>query len=261
MGTVETEAVIIRAYRLSEADKIIVSLTKGEGMIRGVARGARRLKSQFGASLEPFTHVSLSLYVKEGRELVNIRRAEIIRSYFALSSQHEALTVLEHFGQLLIEFAPPHQPDEKLYRLILACLDAADADPESVRAIHPYFELWVLKLTGFLPDLKACGGCGRTLEAGHEAVNMTAEGALHCGACAGGMPFALSPALHRQLSTLNRLRPAEWARRFQTLPAADRDRLAGLVARLTLRALERQPGPNKTRQAASKPIGGSGLSR
>jgi DNA repair protein RecO (recombination protein O) len=261
MGTVETEAVIIRAYRLSEADKIVVSLTRGEGMIRGVARGARRLKSQFGASLEPFTHVSLSFYVKEGRELVNIKRAEIIKSYFTLSSQHEALTVLEHFGQLLIEFAPPHQPDEKLYRLILACLDAANADPESVQAIHPYFELWVLKLTGFLPDLKVCGGCGRALKAGLEAVNMTAEGALRCGACAGGMPFALSHALHGQLSSLNRLRPTEWARRFQALPAADRDRLAGLVARLTLRALERQPGPNKIQQAAYKLMGGPGLSR
>lgn len=260
MGTVETEAVIIRAYRLSEADKIIVSLTRGEGMIRGVARGARRLKSQFGAGLEPFTHVSLSFYVKEGRELVAIKRAEIIKSYFALSSQPEALAVLEHLGQLLIEFAPPHQADEKLFRLILACLDAADADPESVRAIHPYFELWVLKLTGFLPDLKVCGGCGRTIRAGLEAVNMTVEGALRCAACAGGMPHTLSPALHRQISTLNQLRPAEWARRFQALPATDRDRLAGLVARLTLRALERQPGPSKS-EAAYKLIGGPGLTR
>lgn len=258
MSTVETEAVIIRAYRLSEADKIIVSLTKSEGTVRGVARGARRLKSQFGASLEPFTHVSLSLYVKEGRELVTIKRAEIIKSYFTLSSRPEVLAVLEHLGQLIIEFAPPHQPDEKLFRLILACLDAVGNDPESAQSIHPYFELWVLKLTGFLPDLKTCGGCGRTIKAGYEPVSMTTEGALRCGTCAGGAPFALSPALHRQLSSMGQLRPSEWAHRLLTLTAAERDKLSGLIARLTARALERQPGASRI-QGAYRPPGGSGL--
>lgn len=258
MSTVETEAVIIRAYRLSEADKIIVSLTRSEGTIRGVARGALRLKSQFGAGLEPFTHVALSLYVKEGRELVTIKRAEIIKSYFTLSSRPEVLTVLDHLGQLIVEFAPPHQPDEKLFRLILACLEAVGGDPESAPSIRPYFELWVLKLTGFLPDLKTCGGCGRALRAGHEPVNMTVEGALRCGLCAGGAPFALSPALHRQLSSMGSLRPSEWAERLSGLTAADRDKLYGLTTRLTARALERQPGANRTQGGYRLP-GGSGL--
>lgn len=258
MSTVETEAVIIRAYRLSEADKIIVSLTRSEGTIRGVARGARRLKSQFGASLEPFTHVSLSLYMKEGRELVTIKSAEIIKSYFTLSSRPEVLAVLEHLGQLIIEFAPPHQPDEKLFRLILACLEAVSKDPESAQAVHPYFGLWVLKLTGFLPDLKTCGGCGREIRAGQEPVNMTVEGALRCAVCAGGAPFALSPALHRQLSSMGRLRPAEWAERLATLSAADRDKLEGLVTRLTARALEKQPGVNRSQGNYRLP-GGTGL--
>lgn len=258
MGLIETEAIVIRAYRLSEADKIVVSLTRSEGLVRGVARGARRLKSQFGASLEPFTHVSVSLYLKEGRELLTIKNAEIIKSYFKLSSHPEVLAVLEHLGQLIIEFAPPHQPDEKLFRLILACLEAVSADPEGARAIHPYFELWVLKLTGFLPDLKSCGVCGRVFKAGHEPVNMTNEGALRCGVCAGGAPFALSPLLHGQLASMGQLRPAEWARRLQTLPREDRDKLNGLVARLTVRALERQPGANRTQGAYGLP-GGSGL--
>jgi recombinational DNA repair protein (RecF pathway) len=168
------------------------------------------------------------------------------------------LAVLEHLGQLIIEFAPPHQPDEKLFRLILACLEAVSKDPESAQAIHPYFELWVLKLTGFLPDMKTCGGCGREIKAGQEPVNMTAEGALRCAVCAGGAPFALSPALHRQLSSMGRLRPAEWAERLATLNAADRDKLGGLVTRLTARALEKQPGANKSQGVYRLP-GGTGL--
>lgn len=253
MSTLETEAVVIRAYRLSEADKIVVCLTKKEGLVRGVARGARRLKSQFGASLEPFTHVSLSLYMKEGRELVSCKGAEIIKSYFTVSSQPEALAVLEKMGQLVIEFAPPHQQDEKLFRLLLACLEAVAEEAEGAPSVHTYFELWVLKLTGFLPDLKTCGVCGRSLKAGQEPVNMTNEGALRCKVCAGGAPFALSPALHRQLSDMARLRPGEWARGLRALASLDRDKLCGLVGRLTARALERQPGARGAREGYELP--------
>ncbi len=60
MGLVETEAFVLRTYRLAEADKIVVCLTRDAGVVRGVARGARRLKSRFGAGLEPCTLVSLS---------------------------------------------------------------------------------------------------------------------------------------------------------------------------------------------------------
>lgn len=74
MGLVETEAIILRSYRLAEADKIVIGLTKGAGVVRGVAHGARRLKSKYGASLEPFTHVALQFYEKEGVSLCRCGR-------------------------------------------------------------------------------------------------------------------------------------------------------------------------------------------
>ncbi len=57
MGVCETEAIVLRTYKLAEADKIAVFLSQHLGIMRGVARGARRLKSKFGASLEPYTIV------------------------------------------------------------------------------------------------------------------------------------------------------------------------------------------------------------
>ena len=78
MGLVETEAIILRTYNLAEADKIVICLTRKAGVVRGVARGSRRLKSRFGAGLEPVTLVSLSYHEKERSELVALRQAEII---------------------------------------------------------------------------------------------------------------------------------------------------------------------------------------
>jgi DNA repair protein RecO (recombination protein O) len=245
MSTVETEGVILRAYRLSEADKIVVALTRKEGVIRGVAHGARRLKSRFGASLEPFTHVSLSLFVKEGRELLTVKNAEIIKSYFTLSRQPEAVAVLDRLSQLIVEFAPPHQPEEKLYRLILACLDAVGEDIEQAEAISPYFELWMLKLNGFLPDLRVCRGCGREFEIGSESVSMWPEGSLSCVSCAGGMPLFPDRIIHQQIALMSQLKPSAWARRFRLLSTPQQKGLARLVGQLTLRALEKQPGARK----------------
>ena len=54
MSLIETESIILRSYNLAEADKIVVLLTRDHGVVRGVAKGAKRLKSKFGSGLEPF---------------------------------------------------------------------------------------------------------------------------------------------------------------------------------------------------------------
>src|ERR1044071_2787041 len=160
MGLVETEAIVLHTHKLADADKIVVSLTEKSGLVRGGARGARRLKSRLGASLEPFTLVNLTFFEKETRELVTIKSAEIVKSYFGAAGDAEALAALVRLVETVREFAPPHQADERLYRMLRACIEAL-AGGVSPSAVFTYCELWVLRLTGFLPDLRACGGCGR----------------------------------------------------------------------------------------------------
>ncbi len=67
MGLVDTEGIILKTYSLAEADKIVVLLTQNEGLVRGVAKGAKRLKSRFGGGLEPFSIISISYFQKEER--------------------------------------------------------------------------------------------------------------------------------------------------------------------------------------------------
>src|SRR5688500_9158166 len=86
MGIIETEGLVLKSYGLAEADKIVVFLTQEQGLIRGVAKGAKRLKSRFGGSLEPFSIVRLTYFQKEERELVSIKQCEILKSYFEKAS-------------------------------------------------------------------------------------------------------------------------------------------------------------------------------
>src|SRR5258706_10561577 len=166
MGLVNTDAIVLRTYNLAEADRIVVCLTRSAGLVRAVAKGARRMKSRFGASLEPFTLIRLAFYEKENRELVSISNAEILKSHFNLAAQLEASEVLAYMGELVGEFAPPHEANEKLFRMVTACVDALETSPSSARLILRYFEVWLLRLAGLFPDVRSCADCGTRLHDG-----------------------------------------------------------------------------------------------
>lgn len=240
MGLVETEAIALRTYNLAEADKIVVCLARSTGLIRAVARGARRLKSRFGAGLEPFTLIAMSYYEKEGRELVSLRQAEILRSYFNLSSNMEAVAALSYMGELVIEFAPPHEPNERLFRMVSACIEAASQTPEGITAIVRYFEVWLLKLAGFLPDLRTCVECRRRFRE-EESTFLDAENKLRCYGCSQGLGIALSKEAHAQLRATQSLSPSAYAGAAMGATASAQREIAQMTQQMIGRILERPP--------------------
>jgi DNA repair protein RecO (recombination protein O) len=240
MGLVDTEALILRTYNLAEADKIVVSLTKAAGLVRGVAKGCRKLKNRFGASLEPFTHINLTYYEKENRELVSIRQTEILRSHFNLASDPSTVTGMAYLGDLLIEFSPPHQSNDLLFRMATACFEAIGENPNDLQAILRYFEVWLLKIEGFMPDLKTCADCNRAF-AGDESIFMSQDLALRCQACSNGRGGAVSRGLHAHLRTTEKLSPAKFAENAREVPARTKRELAELTHQMIGRVLERLP--------------------
>jgi DNA repair protein RecO (recombination protein O) len=73
------EAIILRTQKLGEADRIITLLTREHGRVRGVAKGVRRTMSNFGARLEPGSHVDIQLH--KGRTFDTITQVEAINNY------------------------------------------------------------------------------------------------------------------------------------------------------------------------------------
>src|SRR5918911_2597388 len=182
MALFETEALILRTYNLAEADKIVVCLSRSAGLIRGVAKGCRKLKNRFGASLEPFTLINLTYYETEHRELVSFSQTEILKSRFNLSGNTSLLTGFSYMGDLLIDFSPPHQANDNLYRMALACFEAAAESPADLEAVLRYFEVWLLKIEGFLPDLKTCANCHRAFN-GEETIYFGNDQLFRCLDC------------------------------------------------------------------------------
>jgi len=252
MGLVETQAIVLQTYKLADADKIVLCMTEKAGLIRGVARGARRLKSKFGAGLEPFTLIQLTFYEKETRELVTIKGAEIVKSYFGASADAEVYKGLVHLLELVKEFAPPHQTDERLFKMLRACIDFLARNPSKAAAVSAYAELWTLKLTGFLPELETCGVCGVSLgETFRGQRRISHEGVLWCNVCAGGGAQTLGGEAYLLLSSTRRKSPAEWELKYSAAGEESRRVVAETARRLVRRALEREPRSGKAGYAGA----------
>ena len=239
MAIHETEALVLRTYNLAEADKIVVCLSRSAGLIRGVAKGCRKLKNRFGASLEPFTLINLTYYEKENKELVSFSNTEILRSRFNLSGNASILTGFSYMGDLLIDFSPPHQANDNLYRMALACFEAASQTPEDLESVLRYFEVWLLKIEGFLPDLKACANCHRTFS--DETVYLGNDLSVRCTQCTGSRGGAISKHLHTHLRTTEKLPPAKFAEESREVSSTTKKEMAELTFQLIGRVLERQP--------------------
>jgi DNA repair protein RecO (recombination protein O) len=246
MGLVETQAIVLQTFKLADADKIVLCMTEKSGLVRGVARGARRLKSKFGASLEPFTLIHLTFFEKETRELVTIKGAEIVKSYFHASGSTEAFGGLVYILELMKEFAPPHHADEKLFKMLRACVDFLAGAPARAVAVSAYTELWTLKLTGFLPDLKNCGDCGTPLgESFRGQRYISHEGVLWCQDCRRGGAQPLTTEAYRLLSSTRQKGPADWSESFEGASEESRRAVSETARRLIRRALEREPRAGK----------------
>lgn len=184
MPVYTSEALILRTYKLGEADRIVVFLTRDRGKKRGVAKGARRPRSRYMGALEPMTRAGVAYFEREQRDLVRINYVELSRSPMSASGEADStLGALGHagyFAELIDEWAPEAHADERLYRLGSSMVDALAAGAP-IERLARYFEYWLLRLQGVYPAINTCAGCGASMQEG--AVMPPREHVFICRGC------------------------------------------------------------------------------
>ena len=150
------DAVVLRTYKLGEADRIVILATKTRGKVRAVAKGVRRTKSKFGSRLEPLSHVALQLY--EGRNLDIITQAETIESHRGIREDLDryasAVGVLEVVDQLSLE----GESDARRFAMVTGVLRTLARTDHPL--VVPAFYLKLLAHEGVQPEVDACVTCG-----------------------------------------------------------------------------------------------------
>ncbi|MCP3939398.1 MAG: DNA repair protein RecO [Actinomycetia bacterium] len=152
MALYRDRGIVLRTYKLGEADRIVSIITEERGKVRAVAKGVRKTKSRFGGRLEPTGHLALQLY--EGRELDIVTQVESIQAYRHIREDldrlSKAIVLLEAVDHLAHEGSPaPH-----LYRMLAGAL--AELDRSDSAMLVPAFLLKLLAAEGFGPDLDVC---------------------------------------------------------------------------------------------------------
>jgi DNA repair protein RecO (recombination protein O) len=236
----ETESIVLKSYNLAEADRIVVFFTRSFGVIRGVAKGARRTRSKFGSSLEPFSEVSLEYFQKDDRELVSVQRAELIRSAFSSAAEPDRLATYSHLADMLLVFAPPHDPNETMYRMFKASLETELPGPDDHTGLILYFKVWLLRLGGYLPDWRTCASCRRDF-ADAESATLTSGSQLLCGSCLRSRAGETVSPIHRAVfHNVQKLSPTD----FVASVRDDRDavkEVSIIIERIVAAATGREP--------------------
>jgi DNA repair protein RecO (recombination protein O) len=183
MSLYRDEAIVIRTYRLGEADRIVVLFTKARGKVRAVAKGVRKTTSRFGARLEPTSHVALQLY--EGRNLDTITQAETLDHFRPIREDLDRISRAVSMLEAVDQISQEREPNGALFAMLLGALRALSADDHPL--IAPAFFWKLLALEGLSPVVDACVVCGS--EDGLSAFTLD-DGGIVCVEHRRGVPLS-----------------------------------------------------------------------
>lgn len=176
MALRESEAIVLRTYPLREADLLVTLFTRLEGKVHGVARSAKKSKRRFGGALEPMTHVRAFYDVRERQELARLDSCEVLDSPLTREVGYARAVGLAHLAELLDELLPDHEANDAIFRLTLSVLQVMTGD--EIWMPVTYFDLWLTRLVGFLPELTECVVCGKNLNGSRAYFHALADGLM-----------------------------------------------------------------------------------
>jgi len=184
MALVTTPAIVLSAVRYSETSKIVRLATRGLGVQSGIAKGALRPRSRFGAALQLLSEGQAQLLVKEHRELHTLAAFDLIQLHVGLAADLGRYATASALAEVMLRFAPPdpHPQSYDLLRDALTVLEHAPAGEAEALGLRLLWHL--VSVLGFAPSLEACVRDGARLPAEGGLPFSTREGGALCAGCA-----------------------------------------------------------------------------
>ena len=206
----QDEAYVLRTQELGEADLIVTLFARHQGKVRGVARSARKSRRRFGGYLEPLSLVEATWVEREGRDLHRLESVEGRRSFAPMQSDPLRQAACAVLAEISDCYAQEAHGEPDAFRLLGAVLEALEQGGNP-RLLLRYFEYWMLRIHGLLPDPDRCAECGSALELTRRVTLLPGTGLL-CSACSGAansVAVHLRPAERNLLERIRRESPSE----------------------------------------------------
>ena len=154
---ISTDAIVLKEHLVDQERRVVSLLTRNRGVIQGYIRGAKRLRRAVVSSTQLFCYSHFVLFKNKNRYSVD--SADINTLFFEITQDIETFTLAAYLSQLMMELAPVEEDTENYLRLMLNSLHLLKEKKRTVHFIKPVFELRLLSMAGYMPDLVACDCC------------------------------------------------------------------------------------------------------
>jgi DNA repair protein RecO (recombination protein O) len=162
MSIHRTQAVVLRSRKIRESSKVVVLFSQNFGKISTIAKGSLKPKSKFGSSLELFTHSAIIFYKKETRDLHTLSSSEIVNAFDNIRKDVIKLAYASVASEMVERLVPQEEPNKGLFTLLVSALREIDAAQRPhLEILLSSYQLKVLHLVGYGPELARCVRCGR----------------------------------------------------------------------------------------------------
>lgn len=178
-------AVVLRHADWGEADRLLTLYTRDQGIVRALAKGARKVTSRKAGHLQPFTHITVQL--AKGRDLLIVTQVETVNAFLPLHDDLVKTGYAAYVVELLLRFSYEEEgANPSIFRLLVDTLDRIEKEEDAWMAVR-YYEMRFLDAVGFRPQLFECANCGREIMAEDQFFSFTSGGAI-CPRCGEGIP-------------------------------------------------------------------------
>lgn len=177
-----TDGIVLRVTDTGESDRAVTVLTRDFGVIHAFANGAKKVKSRFLGATQPLCFSRFSIY--KSRNSYIIDEAQSIEVFFGLRDDIETLALAQYFCELAGELAPELDVADDFLRLLLNSLHILISGKRPQNQVKAVFEMRILTLAGYMPELSVCPHCGDEPENG--IFFSVDEGCIYCQSSAHG---------------------------------------------------------------------------
>lgn len=185
---ISTPAIVLHAFPYGETSKIVRLATREHGVQSGMAKGANRVKSRFGASLQVLSEGTAQLYLKPHRDLHTLSGFDVTHQRSTLAADLRRYAAAMALAELVLRFAPA-EPHPALFDVLAGGLDRLEEAAAGAVEILALAALWqTVAALGFAPSLDACARCGA--DVGERAAFSHPDGGYLCARCGAGMQTA-----------------------------------------------------------------------
>ncbi|NLC06742.1 MAG: DNA repair protein RecO [Syntrophomonadaceae bacterium] len=206
MGFYKTEAIVLRTREWREADQLVTLLSPDLGRFKVVARGARKPRSRLRGGIQPFTQARLMLHT--GRSIDILTGSDTCKCFY-FREDLEKLTWAVYWADLLNRLLPEREPNPAVYFLflqflyLLESIESINQERVESRILNHLFELKLISLVGYRPELTHCVNCQKALSLTSEQIWFSpARGGTVCRLCSQALGSGALPVSSGTLALL-----------------------------------------------------------